>query len=355
MSNRLIVSRSALAANYRLLQANAQGEVAAVVKADGYGLGATAVSHCLAEAGCREFFVATAAEGSALRNDLVAAHPDAVIYVLEGVWTETVEALRSHNLVPVLNTAQQCAAWVTTGLPAALHVDTGMQRLGMAPAEALQFVSDPTIPITLLISHFARADEPEDESIAAQMSLIQPLYQALREAQPDARLSLSNSAALLSGVGPEHLGRAGIGLYGGNPFAERENPMSQVACLEARVLQVRDIESGVAVGYGGSFVSEKPMRLATVAAGYADGVPRLLSDRGRVFVAGQYCSIVGRVSMDMIHVDVTDVEVQEGDWAEVLGQHVTVDEVAELAQTLAYEILTGLGPRVTREFRATLP
>ena len=355
MSNRLIVSRSALAANYRLLEANAQGDVAAVVKADGYGLGAAAVSHCFAEAGCREFFVATAAEGIALRDALAVAHPDAVIYVLEGVWRETVEPLRASKLIPVLNTAAQCAAWATTGLPAALHVDTGMQRLGMTPAEAHEFFSAPTVPITLLISHFACADEPEDESIAAQMNLIQPVFQALEQVQPAARLSLCNSAALLSGLGPEHLGRAGIGLYGGNPFAVRDNPMSQVARLEARVLQVRDIAAGVPVGYGGTFVSQRPMRLATVAAGYADGVPRLLSDCGRVFAARQYCPIVGRVSMDMIHVDVTGVEVQEGDWVEVMGEHVTVDEIAGLAQTLAYEILTGLGPRVPREFRATLP
>ncbi len=344
MNNRLIVSRAALEENYRRLKARAAGDVAAVVKANAYGLGAAEVGSSLERAGCAEFFVATAAEGVELR----AALPDATIYVLEGVWQETAAALRDAELVPVLNTAAQCQVWSSSGQPAALHVDTGMQRLGLDPAEAASVLDSVSCPITLLLTHFARADEPEHPANAEQLRRIQPVYAALKGRRSAVRLSLANSAALLSGVGPEHLGRAGIGLYGGNPFTGRENPMCAVARLEARVLQVRSIAAGVPVGYGGAFTSPAPMQLATVAAGYADGVPRLLSDNGRVFIAGEFCEIVGRVSMDMVHVDVTGIAVAEGDWAELMGVHVTVDEIAERAQTLAYEILTGIGGRVPR-------
>lgn len=350
MNNRLIVSRAALEENYRRLQAHARGDVAAVVKADGYGLGAVQVSTSLARAGCAEFFVATAAEGAELRTGM----PEATIYVLEGVWQETAGGLEDADLVPVLNTAAQCEVWSATGRPAALHVDTGMQRLGLDPAEAAAVVGSMSSQITLLVTHFARADEPEHPANAEQLQRIEPVYAMLKNARSGVRLSLANSAALLSGVGPEHLGRAGIGLYGGNPFAERDNPMCAVARLEARVLQVRNIAAGVPVGYGGAFVSREPMQLATVAAGYADGVPRLLSDNGRVFLGGDFCPIVGRVSMDMVHVDVTGKTVAEGDWAELMGAHVTVDEIARRAQTLAYEILTGLGPRVPRVYTDTL-
>lgn len=351
MSARLTVSLGALAANYRRLGEHAQGEVAAVVKADGYGLGATQVAERLWQEGCREFFVASCAEGVQLRRGLEQAD----IYVLEGARTETVGELVTSQLVPVLNTPRQCALWAATGQPAALHIDTGMYRLGLPYDKAADIVQDLPFPICLLLSHFACADEPEHGSVAAQLARIEPLYAAMRARQPSLRLSLCNSAGLLAGLGPEHLGRAGIGLYGGNPYAQRTNPLAPVVKLEGQVLQLNTIDAGVAVGYGGSFVASGAMQIATLGVGYADGVPRLASNLGQAFVDGVYCPIVGRVSMDLLSIDVTAVmggtqPLQEGDWVEVLGANVLVDEVAAQAQTLAYEILTGLSRRAERRY-----
>ena len=346
MTGRLTISLTALAANYNALCRLAQGDVAAVVKADGYGLGAVRIARHLLSAGCREFFVASCAEGAALREALGAG----VIYVLEGALPETVEELLQSELIPVLNTPAQIEIWSQTGAACAVHVDTGMQRIGLPWADAVQALADTSLKLDLLISHFARADEPDSAENREQMARIQPVFEALRTRYPELRLSLNNSAALSRGLGAEHLGRAGIGLYGGNPFHSGRSTQCPVARLEGRILQVRDVAAGQAVGYGGRFVPAKPGRLATVGIGYADGVPRLLSDRGRVFIAGEYRPIVGRISMDMIHVDIGELPAAEGDWVEVMGANVSVDEVAEHAQTIAYEVLTGLGRRPIRQY-----
>ena len=346
MSGRLTISLSALAANYEHLARQATGDVAAVVKADAYGLGAPAIASCLKHEGCTEFFVATADEGLRLRQ----AHADIVIYVLEGAYAENVPALIEAELIPVLNTVKQCRDWSSTNRAAALHIDSGMQRLGFPHSSALGDLAGLPFPVHLFISHFARADEPGHGSIAEQMACSMPVYAALQREHPQVRLSLCNSAGLLEGVGPEDLGRAGIALYGGNPYDGLPNPMTPVAQLDARVMQVRDVELGVAVGYGGTFVTKRPSKLAILGVGYADGVPRLLSNQGRVFAGEKYCPIVGRVSMDLLIVDVTDAEVLEGDWAEVMGPHVPLDEVAAIAQTLTYEILTGISTRVPRVY-----
>ena len=346
MSGRLTVSLSALAANYATLKAHARGDVAAVVKADGYGLGAAAIASKLRSQGCSEFFVATCDEGIQLRQAL----PEETIYVLEGAHAQSLQALINANLTPVLNTPAQCAAWSATSRPAAVHVDTGMQRLGLPYAQAVQILEQSNLTPTVLVSHFARADEPQHPSVAEQLSRINPVFETLRESCPSLRLSLCNSAALLQGVGPEHLGRAGIGLYGGNPYDDQPNPMQPVVTMHARVLQVREVASGVAVGYGGSYVTASATRLAILGVGYADGLPRLLSNKGRVWLAGQYCPIVGRVSMDLTAVDVGSLVVEEGDEAEIFGSHVPVDEVAHHAQTIAYEILTGVSRRMVRAY-----
>ena len=206
------------------------------------------------------------------------------------------------------------------------------------------------LPVTLLISHFARADEPGHAANGEQMARIAPIYQALQAAHPGIRLSLCNSAALLQGLGPEDLGRAGIGLYGGNPFDDRPNPMQPVVSMYARVLQVREVDAGVPIGYGGSFITPQPTRLAVLGVGYADGLPRLLSNRGQVWLGEQRCQIAGRVSMDLIAVDVGELEVAEGAEAEVFGSCIGIDEVAEQAGTIAYEILTGISRRMPRSY-----
>lgn len=346
MTGRLTISLSALAANYNALCRLAQGDVAAVVKADGYGLGAEPIAHRLAAEGCREFFVASCAEGVVLREAL----GPVVIYVLEGALPETVQQLLQCELIPVLNTPAQIETWSQTSAVCAVHVDTGMQRLGLPWADAMQVLAETSLKLELLISHFARADEPDSSATREQMARIQPVFEAMRAHYPELRLSLGNSAALKRGLGPEHLGRAGIGLYGGNPFHHGRSSQRPVARLEGRILQVRNVAPGQAVGYGGRFIPAKPVRLATVGIGYADGVPRLLSGRGRVFIGGQHRPIVGRVSMDMIHVNLGDLPAAEGDWVEVMGANVSVDEVAEHAQTIAYEVLTGLGRRPLRQY-----
>ncbi|MEM9622947.1 MAG: alanine racemase [Pseudomonadota bacterium] len=342
-SNCLTISLAALTANYRQLQAAAQGEVAAVVKADGYGLGAPAVAGHLASIGCREFFVATAAEGQRLRRQL----QDAVIYVLEGVLPESLPLLVQARLIPILNSSDQAELWGDQTLPAGLHLDTGMQRLGMDAVQALTVLAK--CNVTLLMTHLSRADEPANAFNALQVERFQAQATQLLNAAAEPRkirLSVCNSAGMLQGFGPEHVGRAGIALYGGNPFSELANPMHPVVSLTAQILQTRHVEEATPVGYGGTYVTSQPRRLATLAAGYADGVPRLLSNLGRVWAQQRYFPVVGRVSMDMLHIDVTDApELQPGDWMEVMGPHVSIDEVAGHAQTISYEVLTGLRPR----------
>ena len=346
MSGRIVVSLGAVAANYRRLSRNAQGAVAAVVKADGYGLGAVQVASRLVDEGCREFFVATVEEGCALRGAL----PEAPIYVFEGVCAASLEAMVGADLIPVLNTPAQCETWTQTRRAAAVHVDTGMQRLGFPYTDGVTALANLPFPVTLFISHFARADEPGHPTIARQIERALGLYKTLREHHPQLRLSLCNSAALLEGLGPEDLGRAGIGLYGGNPYAERENPMQCVVKLEARVMQVRDVPPNTPVGYGGAFVTQRHSRMAVIGVGYADGVPRLLSGSGSVVLHGVECPMAGRISMDLLLVDATDVEVAEGDWAEVIGPRMNLDAVAARAATLGYEVLTGISRRAPRSY-----
>jgi alanine racemase len=342
----LRIDLGALAGNYRTLKQHAYADVGAVVKANGYGLGAAAIAERLWGEQCRTFFVATAEEGALLRQVQTAAE----IFVLEGALPDTCDELVQNTLTPVLNTSDQCRLWAATGAAAGLHVDTGMQRLGLGLDELGGVLHGMSLPISLLVSHFARADEPGHAFTQLQLERARDAYQGVSTLYPNVRLSLTNSAGVLQGIGPEHLGRAGIALYGGNPYSTEANPMQAVATLEAQVLQVRRVEAGTPIGYGGSFETRRESRIATVGVGYADGVPRLLSGRGRVYSDGRYFPMVGRVSMDMLHVDVTDGAVDEGAWVEVFGTHIGVDEVAQHAQTIAYEVLTGLGDRPTRRY-----
>lgn len=352
MTSRLSVSLANVAANYRQLSEHNRGPVAAVVKADGYGLGATAIAQCLLRESCQTYFVATPEEGAALRKGLESAQSGAAdpgrvkIYVLAGAYPEVVALLVNHNLTPVLNTAKQIQTWSTVGRPAGLHFDSGMQRLGL-PLQ-IDLVADLPFNVELFVSHFARADEPSDPSIKLQIDRALACHQQLTQRYPEMVLSLSNSAAILEDLEVRNLGRAGIALYGGNAFEHRANPMLSVACLQARVLQVRRVAAGVPIGYGGTYVTAAETDIATLGAGYADGIPRLLSNQGEVWLAGRRCSMLGRVSMDLVTVDVSGLAVAEGDWAEIIGPNISVDEVAEQAQTISYEVLTGLGRRSER-------
>ncbi len=346
MTSRLTVDLHALGANYlELCTAAAPATVAAVVKADAYGLGATIVGQRLWQSGCREFFVATVAEAEALR----AAMAGARIYVFAGAECDTADRLVAVDAVPILNHAAQLELWRGRCAEVALHVDTGMNRLGF-DAAAMATLDLGGANVSLVVSHLACADGSEDPLTDAQYAQ----FDAICAQFPDARRSIANSAAALTRKSrPDELCRPGIALYGGNPFDNRENPMAAVVRFEARVLQLREVDHDQTVGYGATYRARGKRLIAVVGAGYADGMPRLLGNLGVAAVRGQRVPYVGRVSMDLITLDVSEVasNVAVGDWVELIGDVVTLDEVAALARTIGYEILTGLGRRSERVYR----
>jgi alanine racemase len=353
----LEIDLGAVAANYRWLASRlGGGACAAAVKADGYGLGAARVAPALAAAGCTTFFVATPDEGAALRAVL----PDAVIAVLNGVLAGTEEAFVDHGLVPVVNDLGQVARWreqsarLDAALPAMLHVDTGMNRLGLPPAELDWLAESPQLLAGpdwhCLLSHLACADEPDHPMNREQLAR----FRTARARLPRMPASLANSAGVL--LGPEYhfdLARPGIALYGGNPLAAGDNPMRPTVRLLGRILQVREAAAGMTVGYGAGHRVTGPARIATVGAGYADGYLRAAGGRGHVSFEGVRLPIVGRVSMDLITVDVSALPPGRpipGDTVTLIGDAVTLDEVARAAGTIPYEILTGLGRRYVRRY-----
>lgn len=320
-----------------------------MVKADGYGLGAAAAARVLAALGCERFFVAATDEGRRLRAALPGLGGRS-IYVLSGPTdADDAGAQAGLGLIPVVNDARQLDLWRPhRRLPAAVHVDTGMNRLGFAaqrvdPADFTGFNLD------LVLSHPACGDTPEHPLNAIQRRRCEEVAALF----PGVPASFTSTAGAITGAGPGgDIARLGIGLYGGNPFADRPNPVVPVATFEAPVLALREAAAGDTVGYGGT-VLDAPARLATVGAGYADGIPRRLSGRGAVAAGGRRLPIVGRVSMDLVTVDATAAgDLREGDLVEVFGAAIPVDEVATLAGTIGYEILTGVGPRVERRYRA---
>ncbi len=355
---RLTIDVGQIVANYKELeQRSGSARTSAVVKADAYGTGVARVAPSLARAGVKIFFVAQAHEGAELRTLLSRTAPDASIYVFAGVRAETVETLRRHRLIPVLNSLSQVDLWsnsAESALPAALHVDTGMNRLGLEDSEVKDLDNNPKrlegIDLKLIMSHLACADTPDHPLNQRQLEKFTSLSAML----PPAPASLANSAGIL--LGTEYhfdLTRPGIGLYGGNPRPSLPNPMRSAIKLEAPVLQVRLVESGQSVGYGASAVVKRPTRIAVVSAGYADGLPLALGNAGHVYIAGRQAKIIGRISMDLIAVDVTDIakDVPDDDWAaEVLGDNMSLETLAEEAGTTSYELLTRLGQRYTRSY-----
>ncbi|NOT40933.1 MAG: alanine racemase [Alphaproteobacteria bacterium] len=343
----LSVDLVAIVENYRRLIAQARTtEVSAVVKADGYGLGAKPVAMALAAAGCRTFFVAHAEEGADLRPAIASNK----LYVLHGYTPANKAAFAEHNLSPVLSSVGQLSDWLKSGLRAdcALHLDTGMSRLGLSEAD-LKTVEGAVTP-ALVMSHLASADDPEHAKNEAQLSR----FKALAKRFPDARLSLAASGGCFLGDAYAFdLVRPGIALYGGNPRKSGENPMRGTVTLTAPLLQVRSIDRGDTVGYGATYSASGPRRLGIAAIGYADGLLRTLSNRGFGVIAGVKCPIVGRVSMDLVTLDVTQVperDAHAGVEVEFIGKHQTVDELATAAGTLPYEIYTRLGDRITRHY-----
>ena len=355
---RLVVDLAALAENYRTIASSTSAEVAGVVKANGYGLGAPAVARALHAAGCRTFFTALTSEAVELRRVL----GDAEIFVLMPLVGDEAHILLEYRLIPCLFDSGGIDRWTGSaaarGGPAraALHVETGIHRLGLGGEELETLLGDDArrsrLDVTLLMSHLARADEPSAPSNRRQLHR----FRAIREVFPDARASFANSAATFLGADYHFdLVRPGIALYGHDPHYQHTTPRVQpVATLEARLGQIATVEPGESVGYGGVATCDVARRIGVVLAGYADGIPRSLYQRGRRFevvVAGYRVPLFGTVSMDMISVDLGGVPedvVEVGAWVEIFGRNAPIERVAEQTGTIPYEVLTGIGSRVQR-------
>ena len=353
----LRIDLDALVSNYRTIQREAApAAVAAVIKADGYGLGAATVLNTLRSAGCRTFFVAQLGEAIALEPR---RHQGIALFILNGLQPGAEDCCAAAGAIPVLNSLHQIDRWAGTArklgriLPAALQIDSGMSRFGLEPADVAILAADRTrldgIQLQLVMSHLACADDPEAAANTEQLRN----FETLARHFPGTPKSLDNSAGSFLGRDHFDLVRAGIALYGGAPHAGR-NPMRAVVSLEARIAQLRTVSAGAGVGYGLTHRFDRPARLATIPVGYADGWPRQLSNRGSAFIGGIRVPIVGRVSMDSITFDVThvpDALLYPGAPVELLGEHQTIDDVATDAGTISYEILTQLGHRYHREYR----
>ncbi|WP_140985436.1 alanine racemase [Asticcacaulis tiandongensis] len=352
------IDLGALRDNYiALSERAAPAKTSAVVKANAYGLGASEVTRTLYEAGCRDFFVAIAREAFDLHPLLA---DDVHIYILNGLLPGSETLCAEHGFIPVLNSPQQIENWANaardTGkfLPAVLQFDTGMSRLGLSPDEAHALAESPDVlkyfDLRYLMSHLACADEPDNPANDAQLSVLGEMTALF----PDVPVCFANSGGIfMGGDYRQALVRPGIALYGGAPNAERPSPMKPVISLHVAVIQTRTVPAGTQIGYGGTATAETEMRLATLSAGYADGLPRALSNRGSVWFNGIRLPITGRVSMDSIIVDISALPegaLGIGDYVEVIGPHQSLDELAADAGTIAYEILTGLGRRYQRQY-----
>ncbi|TVS01448.1 MAG: alanine racemase [Rhodobacteraceae bacterium] len=337
----LQIDLTALQNNWRALDARSDVETAATVKANGYGLGAGHVAHALAHAGVRRFFVAVAEEGLAVR---AAIGPELPIHVYGGHMEGDARILRDADLIPMLNSVDQLSRHLEAlpGHPFGIQLDSGMNRLGMELAEweavaEIVLTRDPV----LLMSHLACSDEPEHPMNAQQLSNFRYMTDGT-----DVPRSLSATGGIL--LGTEYhfdITRPGIGLYGGAPFLEAQ----PVVRLAIPVIQIREVLAGESVGYGNTYIAPRDMQVATISAGYADGIHRALSNRATLWAEDTPCPLVGRVSMDLLTIDVTDAP-EPPDFLDLLGPHQGVDDIAGLLDTIGYEILTGLGPRYARQY-----
>nr|WP_209007563.1 alanine racemase [Roseibium litorale] len=363
---RLTIDRDAIAANWAYLggRLTAGTECAATIKADAYGTGAAGTAKRLAEAGCKTFFVALPAEGVEVRKVL----PDAVIYILGGLFPGCAETYASANLRPMIGSAPELAEWSAfckahgQALETGLHVDTGMNRLGFRPDEFSSLLRDRDLtgPITasLLITHLACGSDPDHPANRRQLEIFRGATDPFKHIPR----SMANSAGVF--LGPEYhfdLARPGISLYGGKAIDTQPNPMRPVAMIEARVMQVRTVPSGETVGYGCTETAkERPRRVAMVAAGYADGLHRRASSSderpgGFAWASGHRLPLIGRISMDMLALDITNTPeglIERGSFVEMLGPNVAASDLAAYAETIDYEYLTGLGRRYHRRYQA---
>ncbi|MDO6727349.1 alanine racemase [Cognatishimia sp. 1_MG-2023] len=337
----LSIDLAALVRNWKALDAKSSSETAAVVKADGYGLGVQRVGRSLANAGVRKFFVAATEEGADLR---AALGPGPEINIFSGHMSGDTDMIHDLQLTPMINSIDQLLRHVESlpGHDFGIQIDTGMNRLGMEPAEwaALRDVAEKQKP-SLVMSHLACADEPDHPMNAQQLKVFKEVTAGL-----DAPRSLAATGGIL--LGPDYhfdVTRPGVGLYGGFPFADAE-PVAQVAIP---VIQCRDLEVGETVGYSNTWTAQRPTRVATIAAGYADGLLRAMGSDMQVYHGSTACPVIGRISMDMIGVDITDLGEDPRELG-ILTADQTVDVLADAAGTIGYEILTSLGNRYNRRY-----
>lgn len=353
----LSIDLGAVVRNYKTLQQRLKGaQCSGVLKADAYGLGADRVGPALANAGCKIFFVALIDEGIRLRTSL----PGAEIHILGGLLARTESVFVEHRLIPVLNSLGDIERWAgfarTAGrkMPADIHVDTGMLRLGLPPKELATLGGDMKrlegLDIGNIISHLACADEPNHKKNAEQLDA----FRKARKLLPMGKACFANSSGIF--LGPDYhfdLARPGVALYGINPTPGVPNPMADSVRLQGKILQIRGVDYPETVGYGATHRFEGAGRIATVAVGYADGYLRSLSSRGLAYIGNHPAPLVGRVSMDLITLDVTEVPERlsrPGDLVDLIGPHNPPDAVAERAGTIGYEILTSLGARYHRTY-----
>ena len=361
----IYVDLEALVSNYQFLKGQTRDCIcAAVVKANAYGLGISEVAKSLTNAGCHTFFVATPAEAKELRS----VNATADIYVLDGLFPQAASFYRTHNLRPVLNSRDEIRDWghfcrtEKTPLPAALHIDTGMNRLGLGLDEIAG--DNPldseleSIEVALIMSHLACADDVSHPFNTLQLER----FERLRTVFPETPASFANSAGIL--LGPAYhfdLVRPGIALYGSWPLNSGERALKTVMHLYGRLVQIRTMEAGESVGYGANYTLTRQSRIATVSVGYADGYIRALGSSNQqsptcVAIAGHLAPVIGRVSMDLIAIDTTDVpqsKLKRGQFVELIGDNISLDDVAARAGTISYEVLTRLSPRLPRVYKSS--
>lgn len=357
---RLTIDLGSVAGNWRTMQRlSGKAKAAAAIKADAYGLGAEKIGRALAAAGCSDYFVATPDEGCQLRAVL----PEARIFVLSGIWPGVEERILRSGLIPVLVSVEQLSFFRSLGRshPYAVYVDTGMNRLGLTLAEAADLSRDPGERPALVMSHLVCADDPSHAMNRSQLESFQSVSRMFEGVES----SLSASAGIY--LGPEYhfdLTRPGIALYGGEAVRGAEDTVMPVVTAEARVLQIRTVLKGEAVSYGATHIFERDSRVAIVGAGYADGWHRALSGSGVKaradgspgafgFLAGQRVPIVGRITMDLTMFDIGAIPegaARAGDYIELFGGNIGVDEAARTAGTIGYELLSSLGKRYERRY-----
>ncbi len=350
----LTISLSALRGNYAYLKSMTRADVAGVIKANAYGTGAKEAFRALYAAGCRRFFVATPEEGAAVR--VLPGGEEAAVFILGGLYRAAEDFYAAHGLIPVLSGPDDAARWTAqaaktlTRLPAAIQIDTGMNRLGFESPPRMESLA--ALDLKLVMTHFSCSDDKDHPATARQAAAFADVIKLY----PGVPASLANSSGIFRSAGYHHdVVRPGYALYGGNPTPEAPNPMQPVAALSARVLQTRTAKQGSTSGYGEHYRFTRDTHTATIACGYADGFLRAANiNRAKLYWMGQPCPVLGRVSMDAVIVDISGAPAPPapGDVMEIIGPHQSVDDLAADLGTIGYEILTGLGPRYHRVYES---